>query len=176
MYLLIQDRRVGSFILINNSNHQCNNLGPKIQILSCRSLIFTRNVLFLTLLTRSRNMQKKRLNDMTLVCHCQMEGLEKSGYGKILRSCEPKLLNSGFHSSLNDIPQDKVTMARPHLHFSILWFWIGGCSFLIAVHDLRNYYHRNYPFNMASSKERGWILCIQRCVCMCMYRYMFTCL
>lgn len=41
---------------------------------------------------------------MTLVCHCEMEGSKKNGYGNILTSCEPTLLNSGFLSSLNDIP------------------------------------------------------------------------
>lgn len=85
MYLLIQDRCVGSFILINNSDHQCNKLGPKIQILGGWSLLFPRNVLFLTLLTRSRNMQKKRLNGMTLVrSHCQTGESEKSVTKKLL--------------------------------------------------------------------------------------------
>lgn len=117
MYLLIQDRCVGSFVLINNSDHQCNKLGPKIQILGGWSLIFPRNVLFLTLLTRSHNMQKKRLNGMTLVCHCQMEGSEKSGYRKILRSRESKLLNSGFLSSLNGIPLDSSHNGQSRLAF-----------------------------------------------------------
>ena len=84
MYLLIQDRSVGSFILINNSDHQCNKLGPKIQILGGWSLIFPRNVLFLTLLRRSGNMQNKRLKGMTLVKnHCQTGGSDTESYEQL---------------------------------------------------------------------------------------------
>ena len=104
MYLLIQDRSIGSFILINNSDHQCNKLGPKIQILDGWSLIFPRNVLFLTLL-RSGNMQNKRLKGMTLVRnHCQTGGSDEESCEQ-LRSCEPRLVHSGFLPSLNGIPR-----------------------------------------------------------------------
>lgn len=86
VYLLIENRGVGSFVLINNSDHQCDQLWPEVQVLGGGSLVLPRDILLLTLFTRQATGKREVKGRAAVACTVLSTRDQRSNSENVRRS------------------------------------------------------------------------------------------